>query len=143
MIPLPRWMREAFKHSICPYCDSACKKTGVFGIGIRENANNTEQNRFTFFFEYHCHKCEKNSIFPGSETSFDEFIGDCIDIAEMPFEEQSKEKKKVKAEGMTDKEVADAKKLLNECSTFDEFLYRTGISEQFNIEDKKDEEKDK
>lgn len=139
MIPLPRWMRDAFKNSVCPYCEAPCERRGVFGIGVREQQRKKKGLIFTFFFEYRCHECEKESIFPGFDTSFDSFIGDCIDISEMPFDESEKKVKQKPPEGMTDGEVADGKKMLNDCETFIEFLDRMGITEQYNLPEEEDE----
>lgn len=136
-------MREAFKNSVCPHCDAPCIKRGVFGIGVREQQRKKRGTVFTFFFEYHCHNCDKQSVFPGFDTSFDDFIGDCIDISEMSFDEEKKPAIKKEPEGMTDKEVADGKKLLNDCETFQEFLDRMGISEQYNAEEEEEDENDK
>lgn len=129
MIPLPSWMKDGFKNSACPYCHAPCKASGVYGVGIREE--NTPQGTIkTFCYEYKCVDCNKRSVFTGFPTSYEEYISDLIEIAEVSGEDPKEEMRNEKSE-MTDKEVKQLYKMMNDTEYYEDFLDKLGILDQY------------
>lgn len=132
MVYLPKWMQDVLEKACCPFCKATLTKSGVFGLGMRE-----EKKKMTFCYEYKCSKCKNCSIFTGFPTSWHEFISDIIEIAQKadesgdaPVDEMkdlmtSKEspiKKKISKE-----EVTDALKTLNESEDLRDYFTKIGI----------------
>jgi len=146
MINLPQWLQRVLDESVCPACKIKADKTGVFAVGIREEVHaKTKRTFLSFFFLYVCNKCKKMSTFSGLPTSFEDFIGDMMEIASSPtpttadFQnlEEIHEAAEESQQGITDKEVKDLKKSLKSAKYFEDFLTDIGIDK--NEIDKKDD----
>lgn len=142
MIPLPKWMKDGFRKSSCPHCKKTCKKRGVYGVGIREEVGKNDEVVKSFCYEYRCPFCDKRTVFTGFPSSYEDFVNDLIEIAQIPIieEEAVEAPPETKAGGMSDKEVEEGKKIIEETDYFEDLLSKLGILDQYpELKDKPDE----
>ena len=153
MIPLPKWIKEFFDKSLCPYCKKSLKSEGVCGIGIREEKSENKSIH-SFFYQYKCSNCSNWSVFTGFPTTYEDFIADIIEVAKLPMptmddiRELEKEMEGIegtegnppnihrKKSGMTDQEVRDFKKMIDDNEYF---LAELGFN--MDLEEEQDENK--
>lgn len=135
MIPLPKWMKDFFINSVCPFCKKSCKRKGVYGLGVREEEHNKKGHTKIFCYEYKCPYCNNRSVFTGFPTSFEDFIADMIDIADIPIMMDDPEVESPnttsKTGGMSDQEIENAKKMISDSHFFDDLLGKLGIKDQY------------
>jgi hypothetical protein len=163
MINLPKWVHRIFEESYCPNCDKKGDKRtkltrqGVCAIGLREEkSKKTKKQRLSFFFQWKCPVCKKESIFSGFQTNIHDFIGDMIEISNSPSQDAITEYSKssgemtppedVKTEGISDAEVNEIKELMENTQFFEDLLDKIGITKEERDrlrEAYKDEEQDK
>ena len=145
MIPLPKWIRDGFRGSRCPHCNKVCKKKGVYGIGIREENDKDGNNFRSFCYEYKCPFCEKRSVFAGFPTSYEDFINDVMEIADLePEDEEGPHQTLVepKSVGMSDQEVNEGKRIVSSTDYFEDLLSKLGILDQYrDLPNEKNENK--
>lgn len=152
MIPLPKWVLDVLNQSFCPNekCNKPLTKRGVVGIGIREEVVKRRKMQ-SFCYEYDCPYCKQKTAFTGFPTTFNDFILDLIDLSEsfpekdMPefvgevmdgpkdmdddsdYDETPKHRWPPKKSRITEKEMKECIKFLNETEFYDDFLEKLGI----------------
>jgi hypothetical protein len=164
MIPLPKWIKEIFDKGSCPHCKKNLQKKGVFGVGIREEKVKKKKS-YSFCYEYTCPSCSERTVFTGFPVTFEDFIGDLIDISEIFPETSGKMEElteadyegmeegfgddteeptaippKKKPTGMTDKEAKEGMKLIQETKYYEDLLDKLGIK-KLDRESREDESK--
>lgn len=158
MIHLPNWLKEAFTKQACYKCKAALDKKGVTAIGISEEKQKKQKKAtLSIFYEYHCPHCKSRATFTGFQTDWDDFISDMVDVArasnspetpdELPQAEADDEvaeapaetAPKTKRKGMSNVEIQDVMKDLNESADLKDFFTKLGIV----FENKRNDEESK
>lgn len=146
MIHLPKWLKEAFSKQACYKCLESLDKKGVIAIGIAEEKNKKLKKPYlALFYEYKCPHCKSRSTFTGFQTDWDDFLADVVDIArastptppeDLPqaeadtppeAEEAKAAPKPKKNKGMSNTEIQDVLKDLNESADLKDFFIKMGI----------------
>lgn len=152
MFEVPNWLQRKFKDErfSCPSCGVIFNASGVISVGIRNVDHKKGGNRTMLWVEYLCKKCGQKVGYEICDMSLQK-LSDCIlseDIAssidafdaidESILEEcdskqqkfnkpkKSQKKKTIVKSRITQTEVKQMKKILNESETFDQFLDMIG-----------------
>lgn len=148
---LPKWMRDEFEKNVCPYCKEMLQEKNVKSHGIREERSKTKKKlRIVHFYDYKCTKCKNTCTF-SFPTTFREFIQDMMELASYvmppqltdgtePEMDDSFPEPEPRKSGITDEEVAEAKKVLDECEDLKDFFGKLGIPMHRDDKDKEKHE---
>ncbi len=150
---LPEWMKDEFEKGECPYCESSLSEKGVQSHGIKEERSKTKKKiRYVHFYDYKCQKCKDTAVF-SFPTTFKEFITDMIELSNMDMPPQLHDGETTetdvdsddipvpnKKSGISDDEVSEVKKTLEESDGLKDFFGKIGIDIRTNKE-KPDESK--
>jgi hypothetical protein len=98
----------------------------------------------SFCYEYKCPFCEKRSVFAGFPTSYEDFINDVMEIADLEIADEGPRETLVepKPVGMSDQEVNDGKRMISSTEYFEDLLSKLGILDQYrDLPNEKNENK--
>jgi ribosomal protein S27E len=131
---LPEWMRGQFEKGECPYCKKPLTEKGVQTHGIKEeSAKSKKKTRYIHFYDYKCLKCKNRFVF-SFPTTFREFIGDMMELAGLSndgdtgeIDESDFYLPQKKKSGITDDEVSEVKRILDESDDLKDFFGKIGI----------------
>ena len=148
---IPEWMIGEFEKGQCPYCKKSLSEKGVQTHGIREEMSKSKKKvRYSHFYDYKCPKCKNRSVF-SFPTTLKEFINDMIDLANQAMPTQLSDGSMPEVDdqpdvnsrksGITDEEVDDVKKSLNESEDLKDFFRKIGIDMKVTKSEKDDENK--
>lgn len=141
---LPEWMRGQFEKGECPYCKKPLTEKGVQTHGIKEETAKTKKKiRYIHFYDYKCTKCKNLFVF-SFPTTFRDFIEDMMELSGIKeinseIDDSDFYIPQKKKSGITDEEVSEAKKILDESEDLKEFFGKIGIP--MNKPKDKDEDK--
>jgi hypothetical protein len=130
MFKLPKWVADTFDQSSCPFaeCKKKLESQGVAAVGIREELEpGTKKLILSFFYEYKCPHCSNRSVFTGFPTSLEDFIGDMIEIANLPTDKlvnESQPKSKI-----SPSEIKEARRFIRKVKDFKDFMKFFGIDD--------------
>ena len=140
MIIVPEWVRSVVSKITCTHCKAKQRLEGIFAQGIMEFADDGEDQRLVFFYQYHCHKCHKSSqnVLNSQEVSLESYITDLMEIhsdleEEEDFDNDIREieniAKPIKSK-ISDKEVELAKKIIAKATSHEDFLLKIGMTRE-------------
>lgn len=147
---IPEWMSGEFEKGQCPYCKKTLSDKGVQTHGIREELSKSKKKvRYSHFYDYKCPKCKNRSVF-SFPTTFKEFINDMVNLANQSMPTQLSDGTRAEVDdqpsterksGITDEEVEEVKKSLDESEDLKEFFRKIGIDMKEPKSEKDDENK--
>lgn len=132
MLKLPQWIQNIFDQSTCPFADCKKKldKNGVVAVGIREEPDaETKKMTLSFFYEYKCNSCHNRSVFTGFPTTFEDYIGDMIEISNLPMEDPNQEERAHRRSKISAAEIKAARKFIRKVRDYKDFMKFFGIED--------------
>lgn len=128
MIILPHWAVPFLNNQDCPHCKSKTEVAGVIGIGVRQKdykVSSPSKGDFVMTFEYVCASCSKKSLWIADPN---EQKLDLTAILEQIISAQGLHSgKNISKSKISDKEINDLKKALNNSKTYEDILRYLGI----------------
>ena len=128
MIEIPKWILKRLDSWPCQECSSMFSVTGLIGISIRY----VEQKEKTcLFIEYICPKCQVQFTIEIIPMTVEEFVGEMmneyISGGEKKAVKNTKRKKRQAKSKITDEEILEGKRIMEESDSFMDVLVQFGV----------------
>ena len=141
MFEIPNWLQKIFKEEkfSCPSCGIRFNISGVVSIGIKNVDHKKKGGRTMLWVEYLCKECGQRVGYEIQDMDLRELSDSILaedmqasateSISSPKTNKFKKSKNKVKSK-ITQVEVKQMKKFLDESKTFDEFLDMIGSNDE-------------
>ena len=128
---LPEWVQNSLNHKICGKCSKKYSNKDIVAIGIRESESE-ENNYCSFYVEHKCSSCDYRSLITLNKQKEVSLENMCFTILEgirkRKLTEKSRAiKKNTNQNPISDKEMKNFIKFVNNTKTHEEFLKGIGV----------------